>query len=200
MLMSQIFWGISGIISRFPWRQNKNQPAEGNHLLRHLALKISLWELVEKPPWISSLHTSVLPSSFNIKWFNERLRSVSSSKWKRCVSLHVCHSLFLLTSKVSLWRYESIVAVLDRRLFSKIFLTRFWLKFIWLLKYIYIYILYTHTLKHSSSLENSNSLGFKSFSLFFSPSSFPMMIPGRWCSGRTEEGENPWLWWCRAAP
>lgn len=146
MLMSQIFWWISGIILWFPWRQNKKQYAEGNHLLRYLALKISLRELIEKSPWISSLHTSVLSSSINIKWFNERLRAISNSKWKRCVSLpNIFHSLSLLTSKVSLWRYESIVTVLDKRLFSNIFLTRFWLKFIRLLKYIYIF--YTHTHK-----------------------------------------------------
>lgn len=86
MLMSQILRWISGPMLWLPWRQNKKQRAEGNHLLRHLPLKVSLWGLAEKPPRISSRHTSVLPSSINIKWLNEGLRSMSNTKWKRCVS------------------------------------------------------------------------------------------------------------------
>lgn len=168
MLMSQIFLWISGIILEFPWRQKK-KPVHGmKPPTENLALKVSLWEPGGKSPWISSLHTSLLPSSINTKWCHKSLQSVSNNKWKRHVPLpHILHSFFSLITEVSPWRSESPVVLLDKRLFSEIFLRRFWLKFIRWLKYIDIY---THTmLKHPNSLENSHSLRIKSFSFLFFP-------------------------------
>ena len=123
MLMSQIFWRISGILLQFPWRQNKksvsrrkpstNTPGSKDFSLgTHRKITLGL---------IPSHQSTAL--STNMKFFNERLRSVSNHKWRDALSFpHIFHSLFFLTGKVHLWRDESIVAAFNKRLFSKIFL------------------------------------------------------------------------------